>query len=82
VPTDDKWFDEFARAWGEANGVQVVVDHINIGDLVTTTTSEMSAGSGHDIIELGPEAHNSCPMCWIWQTSTSRRQNSLAMCSG
>jgi len=61
VPTYDKWFDDFARVWGEANGVQVVVDHINIGDLVTTTTSEMSANSGHDIIELGPEAAQFMP---------------------
>lgn len=61
VPSYDKWFDAFAQAWGEANGVRVVVDHINIGDLVTTTASEMSANSGHDIIELGPEAAQFAP---------------------
>lgn len=61
VPSYDTWFDGFAKQWGEANGVQVVVDHINIGDLVTTTTSEMSANSGHDIIELGPEAAQFTP---------------------
>ncbi|CAM5206492.1 hypothetical protein CDEF62S_06182 [Castellaniella defragrans] len=61
VPSYDKWFDGFAKAWGEANGVQVIVDHINIADLVTTTTSEMSANSGHDIIELGPEAAQFTP---------------------
>ncbi|RTZ45727.1 carbohydrate ABC transporter substrate-binding protein [Candidimonas sp. SYP-B2681] len=61
VPAYDKWFDGFAQAWGQANGVQVIVDHINIGDLVTTTTSELSAGSGHDIIELGPEAAQFTP---------------------
>jgi len=61
VPSYDTWFDAFAKAWGEAHGVQVVVDHINIGDLVTTTTSEMSAGSGHDLIELGPEAAQFTP---------------------
>ncbi len=61
VPTYDKWFDGFAKAWGDANGVQVVVDHINIADLVTATTSEMSANSGHDIIELGPEAAQFTP---------------------
>src|SRR5690606_32004511 len=61
VPDYDKWFDRFAQNWGEANGVQVTVDHINIGDLVTTTTSEMSANSGHDLIELRPEAAQFMP---------------------
>ncbi|WP_066455323.1 ABC transporter substrate-binding protein [Castellaniella caeni] len=61
VPTYDTWFDAFAKAWGEANGVKVTVDHINIGDLVTATTSELSANSGHDIIELGPEAAQFTP---------------------
>lgn len=61
VPAYDTWFDAFAKAWGDENGVEVVVDHINIGDLVTTTASEMSANSGHDIIELGPEAAQFTP---------------------
>ncbi len=61
VPSDDTWFDAFAKTWGDARGVQVIVDHINIGDLVTATTSEMSANSGHDIIELGPEAAQCTP---------------------
>ena len=29
VPNHDVWFDPFAKAWGEANGVTVTVDHIN-----------------------------------------------------
>lgn len=61
VPAYDAWFDAFAQQWGEENGVQVSVDHINIVDLVTTTTSELSAGSGHDIIEFGPEAAQFAP---------------------
>lgn len=61
VPSYDKWFDTFAKAWGDAHGIQVTVDHINIGDLVTATTSELSASSGHDIIELGPEAAQFTP---------------------
>jgi multiple sugar transport system substrate-binding protein len=56
VPTYDKWFDAFAKTWGEDNGVEVSVDHISIADLVSTTASEISANSGHDLIELGPEA--------------------------
>src|SRR5690606_25717598 len=61
VPSYDKWFDQFAKDWGDANNVTVVVDHINISDLVTTTASEMSANSGHDLIELGPEAAQFSP---------------------
>ncbi len=61
VPSYDTWFDAFAKAWGDAHGVQVIVDHINIGDLVTATTSELAADSGHDIIELGPEAAQFAP---------------------
>ncbi len=61
VPSYDTWFDQFAKEWGENNGVEVVVDHINLADLVTTTTSEISAGSGHDLIELGAEAANFAP---------------------
>src|SRR5574337_589774 len=29
VPSYDKWFDAFAKAWGEAHGVQVTVDQID-----------------------------------------------------
>jgi multiple sugar transport system substrate-binding protein len=61
VPSYDKWFDQFAKEWGEKNGVNVVVDHISIADLVTTTSSELSAKSGHDLIELGPEAAQFAP---------------------
>ncbi len=51
VPNHDKWFDPFAKVWGEANGVQVTVDHINNADIPATTAAEISAGEGHDLIE-------------------------------
>ena len=41
--------------------MQVVIDHINLADLVTTTTSEISAGSGHDLIELIDNASQFAP---------------------
>jgi multiple sugar transport system substrate-binding protein len=52
VPSYDTWFDARAKAWGKANGVDVTVDHINLADLVTTMSSEVSAGSGHDLVEF------------------------------
>lgn len=57
VPAYDTWFDVYAQEWGAANGVNVVVDHINLADLTTAVAAEISAGSGHDLIEIvGAEA--------------------------
>ncbi|MGH9101498.1 MAG: ABC transporter substrate-binding protein [Acidimicrobiales bacterium] len=51
VPAYDKWFDPFAKAWGQHVGVNVSVDHIASTDVVPRTASEFSAGTGHDLIE-------------------------------
>ncbi len=52
VPRFDKeWFDKYAKNWGEANGVNVTVDHINLAELPSRTAAEVSAGQGHDLIE-------------------------------
>jgi ABC-type glycerol-3-phosphate transport system substrate-binding protein len=51
VPRYDTWFDEFARQWGEENGVEVTVDHINLAEIGAATASEIAAGEGHDLIE-------------------------------
>jgi multiple sugar transport system substrate-binding protein len=57
VPNHDVWFDPYARAWGEANGVNVTVDHINLAEIGAATTAELNAGEGHDLIEwLTPPA--------------------------
>ncbi|UCG12033.1 MAG: extracellular solute-binding protein [Deltaproteobacteria bacterium] len=48
---DQEWFDNFAQKWGEANGVEVTVDHINIGQVKARTAAEISARGGHDLIE-------------------------------
>ncbi|MGB3714654.1 MAG: extracellular solute-binding protein [Candidatus Promineifilaceae bacterium] len=52
VPQYDAWFDPFAEAWGEANGVEVTVDHINIAELPAATAAALDAGEGHTLIEL------------------------------
>jgi multiple sugar transport system substrate-binding protein len=51
VPSYDKWFDTWAKQWGQSNGVTVVVDHINQADLPARTAAEFAAKSGHDLIE-------------------------------
>lgn len=52
VPAFDTYFDKFAADWGKANGVDVRVDHINIYDLPARVASELSAGAGHDIVQM------------------------------
>jgi ABC-type glycerol-3-phosphate transport system substrate-binding protein len=51
VPAYDTWFDAFAKAWGEANQVNVTVDHINTADVPATFAAEISAQEGHDLVE-------------------------------
>ncbi len=51
VPRYDKWFDGFAKQWGDDNGVTVTVDHIDNADLPARTAAEINAGQGHDLIE-------------------------------
>jgi ABC-type glycerol-3-phosphate transport system substrate-binding protein len=51
VPSHDEWFDGFARDWGQAVGVNVTVDHINTADVPGQITSQIAAGSGHDLIQ-------------------------------
>jgi ABC-type glycerol-3-phosphate transport system substrate-binding protein len=51
VPSHDEWFDGFARDWGQAVGVDVTVDHINTAEVPAQITSQIAAGSGHDLIQ-------------------------------
>lgn len=52
VPQYDVWFDPFAEAWGEANGVEVTVDHVGIPDLDPTLSSAIDAGEGPTMVEF------------------------------
>ena len=52
VPQYDAWFDPFAQAWGEANGVEVTVDHVNIADLNPALSAAIDAGEGPVLVEL------------------------------
>jgi len=49
VPSYDAWLDPWAKAWGEANDVQVTIDHINNTLLDTRAAAEVAAQSGHDL---------------------------------
>ena len=53
VPAFDAWFDnEYAPAWGQRNGVEVIVDHLPQADLPSRAAAEVAAGAGHDIFSL------------------------------
>ncbi len=52
VPRYDRWFDPYAKQWGERHNVDVIVNHISLSDLRSTFASEVVAGRGHDIIEF------------------------------
>ena len=50
VPDYDKWLDgTYAKQWGEANDVEVKIDHINNAFLYSTGAAEVAAQSGHDL---------------------------------
>jgi multiple sugar transport system substrate-binding protein len=50
VPDFDVWFDnEYTRAWGERNSVQVIVDHITVEELPARAAAEASIRQGHDL---------------------------------
>lgn len=49
VPAYDKWFDPWAKKWGESKGIDVTVDHVSFADVVPRATAEVAAQSGHDI---------------------------------
>ncbi len=49
VPEYDKWFDNFAKQWGEKNKISVTVDHVPVQNIPARAAAEASAGSGHDL---------------------------------
>ena len=43
VPRYDEWFDAYAEDWGKANGADVSVDHVNVGELPAALTAATEA---------------------------------------
>ena len=50
VPAYDVWFDNFAKEWGDANGVRVRVDRIPHLEIPSRLAAEFAAGAGHDMV--------------------------------
>ncbi len=56
-PAYDAWFDKWATTWGEANDVEVEVDHVEYTRLPALAAAEAKAQRGHDIFGfLSPPA--------------------------
>jgi multiple sugar transport system substrate-binding protein len=53
VPAYDTWQPTYVQEhWAKPNGVNLEIDHITIDDLPARIASELSAGAGHDIIQM------------------------------
>jgi maltose-binding protein MalE len=51
VPSHDTWFDGFVKDWGDRVGVDVRVDHVDVGNIPAQIASEIQAGQGHDLMQ-------------------------------
>src|SRR5918996_1501749 len=84
VPRHDKWFDAFAREWGEQVGVNVTVDHIEVTGIPARIESEISARSGHDIIQFIaplPQFEPSCvDLADVTQEAEKRYGDQIDIC--
>src|SRR5882672_12507418 len=52
VPDYDKWFDGFAKEFGEKHKAKVEVDYVATADLPTAIAADISRGGGHDVFHL------------------------------
>ena len=52
VPDYDKYFDAFAKRFGEENKCNVEVDYVGLSDLPTAIAADISRSGGHDIFHL------------------------------
>ena len=50
VPGYDRWFDAWARGWGEQHDTDVTVDRVGVNALNSTAAAEVAAGRGHDLV--------------------------------
>lgn len=52
VPDYDKYFEVFAREFGEKHNAKVEVDYVATADLPTAIAADISRGGGHDVFHL------------------------------
>jgi multiple sugar transport system substrate-binding protein len=49
---DTWWDEEYTKRWGERNGVDVVVDHIDLNQVLAHAEAEVASQRGHDLFLL------------------------------
>lgn len=52
VPSYDTWFDEWAMSWATANNVELMLEHVALGDLNGRVMEAIANGEGPDLVEL------------------------------
>ena len=52
VPDYDKWFDVFAKEFGDSHKCKVEVDYVATPDLPTAIAADISRSGGHDVFHL------------------------------
>src|SRR3954452_17591948 len=52
VPDYDRYFNQFAKEFGDKHKVTVEVDYVATPDLPTAIAADISRGGGHDIFHL------------------------------
>lgn len=84
VPAADKWFDPFAKQWGEKAGVNVTVDHINNTEIPSRLAAEIQANQGHDLIQyiatLSQFEPSVIPLNDLTEEATRRWGDQLDLC--
>ena len=50
VPGYDRWFDAYAKSWGEQHDTDISVDHVGANALNGTAASEAASRRGHDLV--------------------------------
>jgi ABC-type glycerol-3-phosphate transport system substrate-binding protein len=84
VPAYDEWFDAFAQAWGEANDVDVNVEHIDTAQVPARIASDLGAGTGPDLFEhifsLAQYERSMVDMTDLVQEASARHGEQIAMC--
>src|SRR5215468_3846021 len=50
VPGYDRWFDAYARSWGDQHDTEVVVDHVGVNALNSAAAAEVAAGRRHELV--------------------------------